>query len=286
MQKATTLFKGNGGGFLQNTPSAQTPWWISNNGSVGSQATAAINYLEHPNSSKPDDSIFHLSVSSGDKGSFLKGKETDNHQANTFQQLSFSKQKDYFELGLGQPTAQGPFMLPLRLASGDDELIYVNPKQYHGIIRRRKIRAKLALKLKTVRVKPYLHESRHRHAMRRPRGPGGRFLNTKDLAMISNGKEETAIDKEAKKASDHHQHRLFHHSLSPSSEVVQSESGTLNSSSEVTSMYYTKDIDCFQVHHGHPSAFYGLTTMDGRQSNRWGRGVAPADLAFAMTGSL
>lgn len=90
-----------------------------------------------------------------------------------------------------QPQAQPPQQAQpspeVAVAGANEESpLYVNAKQFHRILKRRMARQKLeeALRLTSKGRKPYLHESRHNHAMRRPRGPGGRFLTAEEVAAM------------------------------------------------------------------------------------------------------
>lgn len=86
-----------------------------------------------------------------------------------------------------QQHPQSPELVP---GPVEESPLYVNAKQFHRILKRRVARQHLeeALRLTSKGRKPYLHESRHNHAMRRPRGPGGRFLTADEVAEIERNK--------------------------------------------------------------------------------------------------
>ncbi|KAK3355885.1 CCAAT-binding transcription factor (CBF-B/NF-YA) subunit B-domain-containing protein [Neurospora tetraspora] len=98
------------------------------------------------------------------------------------------------------PPPQSPEM-----ASGavEESPLYVNAKQFHRILKRRVARQKLEeqLRLTNKGRKPYLHESRHNHAMRRPRGPGGRFLTADEVAQMERDKTNGDVKQDGSEQS-------------------------------------------------------------------------------------
>jgi nuclear transcription factor Y, alpha len=97
------------------------------------------------------------------------------------------------------PTSmQNPQSPEISSSTVEESPLYVNAKQFHRILKRRVARQRLEeqLRLTSKGRKPYLHESRHNHAMRRPRGPGGRFLTADEVAAME--KDGKIIDESGK----------------------------------------------------------------------------------------
>lgn len=92
----------------------------------------------------------------------------------------------------------------------EESLLYINAKQFHRILKHCVIRQKLkeALDLAFKEQRPYLHESRHKHAIERSREFGDHFLSAKEVTdMMKKKSEKPSMNDEDKENADTVKHK-------------------------------------------------------------------------------
>ncbi|KAF0984746.1 hypothetical protein FDP41_000645 [Naegleria fowleri] len=127
--------------------------------------------MHHPNGE-------HHHLMGGEEQEMLSSHHEINQESDVAQQQHLVQQTQQFSADV---------------SNAGEGTIYVNPKQYHRILKRRIARAKLEHQMKNAGQKEkasYKYNSRHEWAKKRARGPGGRFLSKKEKEKLEQAESE------------------------------------------------------------------------------------------------